>query len=61
MGRLLMVVKSAHVYETEFGYVRDVLAAGDAGRMGLVETPGARVALAAVHDDVRAGDPRGSP
>jgi thymidylate synthase len=25
-GRLLMVVKSAHVYETEFGYVRGVLA-----------------------------------
>ena len=24
-GRLLMVVKSAHVYETEFGYVRGVL------------------------------------
>jgi thymidylate synthase len=30
-GRLLMVVKSAHVYETEFGYVRDVLAAGTSG------------------------------
>jgi len=30
-GRLLMVVKSAHVYETEFGYVRGVLAAGAAG------------------------------
>jgi thymidylate synthase len=27
-GRLLMVVKSAHVYETEFGYVRGVLAEG---------------------------------
>ena len=27
-GRLIMVVKSAHVYETEFGYVRGVLAAG---------------------------------
>jgi thymidylate synthase len=26
VGRLLMVVKSAHVYETEFGYVRGVLA-----------------------------------
>lgn len=26
MGRLLMVVKSAHVYQTEFGYVRGVLA-----------------------------------
>jgi thymidylate synthase len=26
-GRLLMVVKSAHVYESEFGYVRGVLAA----------------------------------
>jgi thymidylate synthase len=26
MGRLLLVVKSAHVYETEFGYVRAVLA-----------------------------------
>jgi thymidylate synthase len=25
-GRLLMIVKSAHVYQTEFGYVRDVLA-----------------------------------
>jgi hypothetical protein len=31
MGRLLMVVKSAHVHETEFGYVRDVLAAGTPG------------------------------
>jgi thymidylate synthase len=29
-GRLLMTVKSAHVYRTEFGYVRDVLA-GAAG------------------------------
>ena len=28
-GRLLMVVKSAHVYETEFGYVRGVLAQDD--------------------------------
>jgi thymidylate synthase len=26
-GRLLMIVKSAHVYETERGYVLDVLAA----------------------------------
>ena len=26
VGRLLMVVKSAHVYETEFGYVRGALA-----------------------------------
>ena len=26
-GRLLMVVKSAHVYESEFGYLRDALAA----------------------------------
>jgi thymidylate synthase len=26
VGRLLMVVKSAHVYESEFGYVRGVLA-----------------------------------
>jgi hypothetical protein len=24
-GRLLMIVKSAHVYETEAGYLRDVL------------------------------------
>ena len=24
-GRLLMIVKSAHVYETERGYLRDVL------------------------------------
>jgi thymidylate synthase len=30
-GRLLMVVKSAHVYETEFRYVRGVLAAGASG------------------------------
>jgi thymidylate synthase len=30
-GRLLMVVKSAHVYQTEFGYVRGVLAEGAAG------------------------------
>jgi thymidylate synthase len=29
-GRLLMVVKSAHVYQTEFGYVRGVLAEADA-------------------------------
>jgi thymidylate synthase len=28
VGRLLLVVKSAHVYETEFGYVRSVLAEG---------------------------------
>ena len=27
VGRLLMVVKSAHVYETELGYIRDVLTA----------------------------------
>ena len=27
-GRLLMVVKSAHVYETEFGYIRGVLSEG---------------------------------
>jgi hypothetical protein len=26
-GRLLMIVKSAHVYGTERGYVEDVLAA----------------------------------
>ena len=26
-GRLVMVVKSAHVYATEFGYLREVLAA----------------------------------
>ena len=26
VGRLLMVVKSAHVYQTESGYVRGVLA-----------------------------------
>jgi thymidylate synthase len=31
VGRLLMVVKSAHVYETEFGYVRIVLA--DSGKL----------------------------
>jgi len=31
-GRLLMVVKSAHVYETEFGYVRGVLAEGPPSR-----------------------------
>ena len=29
-GRLLMVVKSAHVYQSEFGYVRGVLAEADA-------------------------------
>jgi hypothetical protein len=28
VGRLLMVVKSAHVYQTEAGYVRGVLADG---------------------------------
>ena len=26
VGRLLMIVKSAHVYETELGYIKDVLA-----------------------------------
>ena len=31
VGRLLMVVKSAHVYQTEFGYVRGVLAASASG------------------------------
>jgi thymidylate synthase len=30
VGRLLMMVKSAHVYESEFGYVRGVLAEADA-------------------------------
>ena len=30
VGRLLMVVKSAHVYESEFGYVRGVLAEAEA-------------------------------
>jgi hypothetical protein len=30
VGRLLMIVKSAHVYETERGYVLGVLAAEDA-------------------------------
>jgi hypothetical protein len=38
-GRLLMVVKSAHVYETEFGYVRGVLATG-ALAGGLSQTAG---------------------
>ena len=32
VGRLLMVVKSAHVYESEFGYVRGVLAEACRGR-----------------------------
>jgi Thymidylate synthase len=31
-GRLLMTVKSAHVYETEFAYVRGILAEEDGGR-----------------------------
>jgi thymidylate synthase len=31
MGRLLMTVKSAHVYETEFAYVRGVLDSHDSG------------------------------
>ena len=26
VGRLLMIVKSAHVYETEIAYMRDILA-----------------------------------
>jgi thymidylate synthase len=26
VGRLLMIVKSAHVYETEYAYMRSVLA-----------------------------------
>ena len=30
-GRLLMVVKSAHVYQSEFGYLRGVLAEGASG------------------------------
>jgi thymidylate synthase len=30
VGRLLMMVKSAHVYESEFGYVRGVLGEADA-------------------------------
>jgi thymidylate synthase len=30
-GRLLMIVKSAHVYQTELAYVRDVLADNDNG------------------------------
>jgi thymidylate synthase len=34
-GRLLMTVKSAHVYETEFAYVRGVLAEEDSGRAGV--------------------------
>jgi thymidylate synthase len=34
VGRLLMIVKSAHVYETERAYVRGVLAAQDGGRSG---------------------------
>lgn len=33
-GRLLMIVKSAHLYETERAYVRGVLAAQDSGRSG---------------------------
>jgi thymidylate synthase len=32
-GRLLMMVKSAHVYETELAYVRGVLAENDTGRL----------------------------
>jgi hypothetical protein len=32
VGRLLMMVKSAHVYESEFGYVRGVLAEACRGR-----------------------------
>jgi len=58
-GRLLMTVKSAHVYQSEFGYVRGVLAAGGEARSkgNSVKATGARVALAAVDDDVRAGDP----
>jgi thymidylate synthase len=28
VGRLLMVVKSAHVYETELGYIKDKLTGG---------------------------------
>jgi thymidylate synthase len=34
VGRLLMIVKSAHLYETERAYVRGVLAAQDSGRSG---------------------------
>jgi thymidylate synthase len=34
VGRLLMIVKSAHVYETERAYVRGVLADQDSGRSG---------------------------
>jgi thymidylate synthase len=35
VGRLLMVVKSAHVYESEFGYVRGVLSAAGGVRPSL--------------------------
>ena len=31
VGRLVMVVKSAHVYETELGYVEDMLTAVGTG------------------------------
>jgi hypothetical protein len=31
-GRLLMIVKSAHVYETELAYVLGVLAENEGGR-----------------------------
>jgi thymidylate synthase len=42
-GRLLLIVKSAHVYETERGYVQDVLAAE--GKSGAGSSP-RRAALA---------------
>ena len=32
VGRLLMIIKSAHVYETELNYIEGVLAGGAAGR-----------------------------
>jgi thymidylate synthase len=32
VGRLLMIIKSAHVYETELSYIEGVLAGDAAGR-----------------------------
>jgi thymidylate synthase len=45
-GRLLMTVKSAHVYDTELSYMREVLAAGPDRAGQAHETPAAASAAA---------------
>jgi thymidylate synthase len=45
VGRLLMIIKSAHVYETELNYIKGVLAADAAGRSMQQSEAGARSQL----------------